>query len=134
MVYEIRFLSEHLVYIKWHGFPTMEQGLQFLRDFQKILDDARHPVYFLSDLRHGHIQNTHLIRRLSAFNQHPNFGGGTGFTDNPCMQATLRLWAQFSPVQDRISHLWPRSCDAIEYLESLRPGLTESINWQGILT
>ncbi|MBZ0305202.1 MAG: hypothetical protein K8I82_03955 [Anaerolineae bacterium] len=133
MIYNIHFLTDQLVYIKWNGIPTMEQGLQFLQEFQSILDQAHHPLYFLSDLREGHIKNTHLIRRLSAFNEHPNFGGGTGFSDNPCMQATLRLWTQFSSVQDRISHIWPRSCDAVEYLETLRPGLTKNLNWEGIL-
>lgn len=133
MVYQFNFLTNNLVFIAWEKHPTIEQALQFLQDFEVLLNEANQPLYFISDLRRGYIQNTGLIRRLSALNQHPNYAGGTGFADDILSNSLLRLWKQFSRDEDPVSQVWPRAKDAVEYLESLQPGLTHGVEWRTVL-
>ncbi len=132
MIYHISYLNEHLVFIKWQATPTIEQGLQFLDELHALLDKTDHRLYFLSDLRNGYIQHPHLIRRLSQLADHPHFGGGTAFSHLHLNHPMLRLWKCFTHTTNT-SQTWPRLEDALDYLESLQPGVTAGVEWQGIL-
>lgn len=132
MIYRMSFLKENLVYIEWESFPSTNQVLQFLQELERMLNEATCPLYFLSDLRRGYILQTHLIHRLGDLSTHPNFGGGTAFSEVNKTNAFLRLWKQFTGNKNT-SQTWPRLEDALEYLEGVQPGLTQGIDWKTVV-
>lgn len=132
MIYQIQLLNKNLVFIQWHAFPDEKQALQYIQDIQGMLDEAEQPLYFLSDLRKGYIIQAHIIRKLSQFTQHPKFGGATSISRNNAINPILRLWKLFSSNKNT-SDTWTNLEDAVQYLETLKPGLMQGIDWQEVM-
>jgi hypothetical protein len=75
-------LSESVYFIQWHGIPNKEEGQAFISQLKQLLDDSPAPLYFMTDLRNGHIADNSTIRALGKLTQHANFGGSTAMGGN----------------------------------------------------
>ncbi len=131
MDYELRKLSDHLILIRWHRVsPTVETSPSeraFLDDLQMYLDAALEPLYFLSDLRHGHIASARTLRRLAQLTEHRNWGGGISVGNRPSTGMLVDSFEQMA-LNRTGDHLVASVSQAIQYLETLKPGITRNID------
>ncbi|MFP4322685.1 MAG: hypothetical protein ACLFTK_09540 [Anaerolineales bacterium] len=105
-----------------------------MRDIQKILDEATVPQYFLSDLRRGRIGNVKVLHRLSKIADHPLWGGGASFSQDPLTSMFVEVFAGFvKTAAQRSDGIFNSPEEAIAHLDSLRPGLAESIQWATVI-
>lgn len=134
MDYQITCLSDQLVYIRWFresDDPSAEE--QFLHDLKYILDSAPRPVYTLSDLRDGRIDDVETVRKLAELTtSHPNYAGGTAFSQDAYTPMFVGLFSKYAHAR-RSSELWPTFDLALNYLETLAPGITQGIDWESLL-
>lgn len=136
MDYQIIRLSEELVYIRWHRTPRLNSGVdtQFLADLQTLLDEAPKPQYFISDLRHGRITDMRSIRQLGQLTKHKNWAGSSAFSQDPITGILVQSFRTFSPGQlDTNDEIQAVPADALKFLEQLKPGITEGIDWDAVI-
>lgn len=135
MVYQIIPLSEQLYFIRWRTTPPAGSEIeqQFIAALQDLLDAASEPIYFMSDLRRGRISNVRALHQLSKLADHPNWGGGTSFSNNPVTMVLAGVFAEFVKHGDHPELTSDNPEAAIAFLESLKEGLTVNIDWVDIL-
>jgi hypothetical protein len=137
MPYELRSLSDELVYIRWNRMPTKEDGIQYIADLKRLLDQAPHPLYFLSDLRRGHLSDAYTIQQLSRLASHQNWGAGTAFASGEISQPVkgifVGLFVSLSRDKSRTGQMAGSLDEALEYLEEVKPGVTKSVDWKAVL-
>ncbi len=135
MDYQINCVSDRLVYIRWlreSDDPAAEAP--FLDDLKYILDTAQQPVYLLSDLREGRIDDAETLHRLAELTSaHPNYAGGTAFSQDAYTSMFVGIFARYAHHNRRTTELWPTFDMALNYLETLSPGITQNINWERLL-
>jgi hypothetical protein len=135
MDYQITCVSDKLVFIRWFRDPEETKSEnQFIHDLKAILDEVAHPVYILSDLREGRLKNVDVIRRLAVLvAHHPNFAGGTSFSHDLYTPLFVNLYSKFSHQDKTVKEMWSSLHDALNYLESLEPGVTQGIEWESLV-
>ncbi len=136
MDYQIIRLSDELIYIRWQRSPRFNSGVegQFLAELQKLLDEAEKPQYFISDLRRGRISDMRSIKQLGQLTQHKNWAGSSAFSDDPITSMLVHSFRTFSPGQlETNDEIQTVPADAIRFLEQLKPGITESIDWETVI-
>jgi hypothetical protein len=133
--YNMSLLKPNLLYIKWNATPKAESEdeAQFLADLHFHLEQAKDKLFIISDLREGRIITIETLRQLSEFAQHPNWGGGTSFTDKPSTRLLAGMFSYFVHQVDRDEEAWRTPQEALAYLESLSPGLTKGLDWSFLL-
>jgi hypothetical protein len=141
MSYRILWLNPCLYYVKWFEIPKPNSQIikNYFFELNAILDSEENPVYFLSDLRKGHITNVHLLLQLAKVLSHKNYGGGAAFSSNSLASSDMSM---FRYIQDMSRNTNPKhnhelfstSEEAIAYIESLESGITKDINWDDILS
>jgi hypothetical protein len=132
--YQIQFLSDALVFIQWTTTqPRYADEDAFISEMEDLLDDAGTPLYFLSDLRQGRISNPMVIVRLSQLTRHANWAGSTAFSENTLTHQFVRNFRNwtFSGSSNNEMHTTPD--EAIAFLEHLKPGISEGIDWERVL-
>ncbi|MAU08698.1 MAG: hypothetical protein CL607_02660 [Anaerolineaceae bacterium] len=132
--YEIEWLTDRVILITWHKSP-MDPNVTtaYIRELHEILYSVTEPIFFLSDLRKGRIQDVRALQGLAELTKHKNWGGGASFSQNPLTRIfvdTVRRLAADINTRDGI-FLTPEK--AIAYLESLEPHITEDIDWNAVL-
>ncbi len=136
MTYEIRRLTDNLVYITWHTSPALgsSEESRFLRDVRDILTTAQQPQYFLSDLRKGRITNVKMLHRISKLAEQPTWGGGASFSQDPLTSMFVEMFAEFvQSTAQRSDGIFDTLEDAIAHLDGLCPGMADSVNWAEIV-
>jgi adenosine deaminase len=126
-------LSKILYLIVWQSTPTPELGEQFIDHLQTLLNRSPHPIVFLSDLRRGMITEPLVINKLARLTAHKNWDQGTAFgTARGLVYARIfsGLARRFKPGEDA----WATLHDAIQYLEHLRPDITQNVDWAAVKT
>jgi len=135
MDYEILKLSDELYFIRWLHSP--EEGApserHFIEDLKTRLDEADKPIYFISDLRLGRINNIKVLRELGKLSQHKHWGGSTAFSSDPLTSVVVGVFSRFAGNEHPEDEIWKIPEEAIAYLESLKPGITTGIDWQTVL-
>lgn len=141
MSYRILWLNPCLYYVKWLEIPKPNSPIMknYFFELNAILDSEENSVYFLSDLRKGHITNVHLLLQLAKVLSHKNYAGGAAFSGNVSASTDMSM---FRYIQDmsrnsnsKSSHeLFPSAEEAIDYVESLDAGITKDIDWDEILS
>lgn len=127
-------LSPELYLIRWQRSPSVAEANQFINEHIQLLDDASHPLYFISDLRQGYITDTMVIRRLAKLTEHPNYGGGTAFGTGGNLATTfVGIFFRFARGVNYEHNMWRTAKEALTYLESLKAGLTANIDWEDTL-
>lgn len=134
MEYEITPLSKELLYIRWTASPEIGSPTenQFLEDLTILLNNAKQPIYFLSDLRKGRISNMQTLWQLAQLAQHENWGGGTAFGNDPITNLLAQAFARFVRRANRQDEIWHTREQALAFLETLKPGITRGIDWSTI--
>lgn len=135
MFFKFTRLSEQLVYIRWYDTPAIGDPaeVQFLEEAKAIIKTAEKPQYFISDLRKGRLTNIEVLHKLGSVARHPMWGGGTGFTHDPLSKIFAGIYVRFAKnAQDRDA-MFERPEDALKFLESLKEGITQGIDWAEVL-
>lgn len=135
MDYQITCVSHKLVFIRWLREPEEAKSEdQFIHDLKAVLDEAANPVYILSDLREGRLKNVDAIRKLAGLvAHHPHFAGGTSFSHDLYTPMFVNLYSKFSHQAKTVREIWPSLHEALNYLESLEPGITQGIEWESLV-
>jgi hypothetical protein len=127
-------LPNNLYFIRWEGGKaTRTDGQQYILMFESLLAKATSPIYFITDLRQGHIGDIDILRRLSKLSSHPFWGGGTAFGNAPESEVFASFFARMVERQRRDDDVWPRPEQALAYLEALKPGITQGIDWAALI-
>ena len=139
--YKILWLNPCLYYIKWFEIPKPNSKIMknYFFELNAILDSEEKLVYFLSDLRKGHITNVHLLLQLAKVLSHKNYGGGAAFSDNSSASSDMSMFRYIQNMSHsanpKHSHeLFLTAEEAIAYIESLEAGITQNIDWDEILS
>ena len=79
--YEIEWLTDRVILITWHKSP-MDPNVTtaYIRELHEILYSVTEPIFFLSDLRKGRIQDVRALQGLAELTKHKNWGGGASFS------------------------------------------------------
>lgn len=137
MAYKFINLSNELILIRWNGIPTKEEGAQYISEFTALLDKAPHKLYVLSDLRQGHISDARTLQELSRLASHKNLGAGTAFASGMADQSLkgifVGLFVSLSRDRSRVGQIAGSLDEALEYLETAKPGVTKNIDWEAVL-
>lgn len=140
MSYKILMLNPCLYYIKWFEIPKPNSTLMknYFFELNAILDSEEQQVYFLSDLREGHITNIHLLLQLARVLNHVNFGGCYYFSDKPSASRDITMFRYIQSTNggdNGSKHvLFPTPEEAIDRLEAKQTGITREIDWDVILS
>ncbi|MBZ0297014.1 MAG: hypothetical protein K8L99_30925 [Anaerolineae bacterium] len=131
--YALTQLSPQLVLIQWRRSPSAGEAYAFIQELEAVLNNAPEPLYFISDLRLGHIDHAVILRSLGQLTKHLNWAGSTAFGGTYQTQLYVNLFTRLSRVIKPEREIWDDPEKAIEYLESLSPGLTRGIDWDAAL-
>ncbi len=134
MFYEIRQLNEQLLYVRWmpQAQPNCHPEGEYIADLRHRFDAAVQPLYVVSDLRYGKITNVRILQQLGKLTFHPNYGGSTAFTENFTTTIYVSIFARFSAEAKREDDIFSSLSEALAYLESLKAGVTEGVDWEAL--
>ncbi len=141
MSYKILLLKPTLYYVKWSQIPKANspEMQRYFFEMNAILDSEAQPVYFLSDLRDGHITNAHLLLQLARVLDHKNYAGGASFSQNNNANRDLRILNYIKTANRNGNTKAPNKVfftpqEALEYLEEMMPTITDGVDWDEILS
>ncbi len=127
-------LSDKLVLITWLKTPDKTAEDDYLKQLGELLDQAEHPLYFISDIRKGRIIGMRSIQKLSEFTAHKNWAGSTAFSKDPVSKILLSSFKALSAKSDSRNEMHTTPEEAIGFIETLEPGVTKDIDWDTVLT
>ena len=130
MAYEIHQLSDQLIFIVWTRYPSSLEEKQFLLEHKQQLDDATQPLYFISDLRRGKVMSVSTLSEMSKLARHDNYGGGTAFSSDPLSKIMVDSFRSLTREAKERTQMFDAPEDALAFLESLSPGITQDIDWE----
>ncbi|HRE49273.1 MAG TPA: hypothetical protein PLD47_16220 [Aggregatilineales bacterium] len=133
MGYEIRRLTSDLIFVRWNSIATEEEGFHYVNELRHIMEESPHKLYFISDLRKGYIENVNVLHRLGALTKSEQFGGGTAFSHQFSASLFVGVFARLARRFSRTDQFYNTFSEAIAFLEKLKPGVTQGIDWQAIL-
>ena len=133
MMYTCQYLSPNLILVTWYAYPTGDDERRFLSEHQQQLDDAAEPLYYLSDLRQGRIISADTLEQMSDLTKHPNYGGGTAFSNDPISRIMVSSFRRMSLEATTKTQMFDTLEEALGFLESLKVGITQNIDWHQIL-
>lgn len=131
--YRIQELKPNLILVRWFVTPSAGSPVvrQWLKDLLAYLNDATESVYFISDLRVASITDVYAIREaVNALKVHPNYGGGTAFSQKTSSTLYANLFARLSRREKPTAESLEAS---LLILEELHPGITHNVDWQAAL-
>lgn len=126
-------LSSKLVLITWLKTPDNQAEEAYLHQLGEILDQAEHPLYFISDIRKGRIIGMRAIQRLSAFTSHKNWAGSTAFSSDPITALLVRSFRSFATKVNSRNEMQTTPETALSFLETLKPAITEDVDWDTVI-
>lgn len=134
MIYQIRFLSEELLFVRWYDMPTPEQSFEFIEEVYRVFDEAMYPIYVVSDLRLGYINDADAMQALAKITEHSMWAGGTSF-DGGNMMADMfaGMFSRLSQNERPQHQVWETTEEAFMFIESLRPGITDGLDIAAII-
>lgn len=135
MDYKIARLTDELVFIRWYRTPATHADCEarYLTELERLLNESPVPLYFISDLRQGRIANVRTIQKLGALTQHKNWAGSTAFSKDPITSMLVRSFKSFATSGTSRNEMQTTPEQALSFIETLKPGLTEGIEWDKIL-
>lgn len=135
MDYRIWKVNDQCFFIKWYRTPAMGSDSQrlYLAEMQQYLDEASQPIYFLSDLQDGHIDDIPTLHTLGELAKHPQWGGGASFGTNRATTTMANLFKRIAHRADQEDGIFPTLDKALDYLEKQKSGLTSGIDWDALL-
>lgn len=132
MYYHLQSVTPQLCFITWRNAAWNHARPQttFVDELTKLLNAATQPLYFLSDLRQGHLMMVREVRRLAELAKHPQYGGGVAYSDRVVAEVMVESFAAFAGQSNLFFH---RLEEALARLEQMQPGVTAGVDWQAAL-
>lgn len=133
--YDLRQLSDELVFVKWYktANTSTKPESEYIEDLRRLLKESPHPLYFLSDLRQGRIVDVGILQKLGTLTQHENYGGGAAFSEDVISSMFVGIFSKFATAEKGSSVFYKTIDDALSYLEALKPGVTQTVDWQSFI-
>lgn len=129
MAYEFNYISSNLILVTWVRYPTRDEEKQFLKDHTEQLESATEPIYYISDLRLGRIVTMNIVNQMSQLAKHPNYGGSTAFSEDLISKIVVQSFQTFSQEALNKSLMVDTVEEALAFLETLKAGITQGIDW-----
>jgi hypothetical protein len=104
----------------------------YIGQLRAYLEAAKQPIYCLSDLRHGRITNVRILQQLGKLTYHPMFGGRTAFAGDVGAEVYVGVFSHFASRPKREDTVHSSLEAALAYLEKLKAGITEGIDWSSV--
>ena len=135
MYYDLRFLTDELLFIKWYRVASAKTRPQaeFVDDITRRLNEAKGPVYFLSDLRLARVMDVATLQQMGQLTRHPNYGGGTAFSRDTLSNIFVRVFSRFAEPSKGNGDFFETLEEALAYLESLKPGIAAKVDWKSLM-
>jgi hypothetical protein len=129
--YEKVQLSDRVILFRWKKVihQPCPETVQWTEDINNFIEGASSPVYFVSDLRQGHVADVSILRELGKYTSHPNWGGGCSLGKELSTRIYAQTYERLSPAKDG-GVVKTNIRDIVAYLESLETGITEGIDWE----
>jgi hypothetical protein len=141
MSYKILLLYPRLYYVKWFNIPKPNEPLmkQYFFELNAILDSEEEAVFFVSDLREGHITNAHLFIQLIKVLDHKNYGGGCSFGDTAMVQADVSMFNYMQKMSrgrasKQSNEMFASPEEAIIYIEKRFPDISSTVDWDEVIS
>lgn len=132
--YEFIALRDDFYLIRWSRNPTRLEAFEFVNDHIALLDHAPQKINIISDLRQGYIRDGEVLRQLANLLDHPNYGIGTAFGGGNTMAGIfVNLFFKLTRRTGMRHNMWRTPMEALRFLESEQPGITEGIDLDVIL-
>ncbi|HEX2618661.1 MAG TPA: hypothetical protein VHL11_00905 [Phototrophicaceae bacterium] len=135
MDYETRKLSDNLIFIRWHRISfaseVSESEQAFVAELKHYLDEATQTIYFVSDLRRGHITNVRALRKMGELTEHPYWGGGVSYGIKASTGLLVDTFERIA-LNKTGDHMARTIGEVGEYLETLKPGIMKGINLHAV--
>ncbi len=130
--YDLRQVTDELIFIKWYktAHELTRPETDYIDDLIQRIKGAQQPIYFLSDLREGRIVDTGILQKLGSLTRHPNYGGGSAFSEDILASMFVGVFSKFAGVEKGSSVFYKTFDEARAYLEALKPGVTSSVDWK----
>ena len=128
MSYEFRYLADDLVLILWHRVASKLDADAYLRDLRNAIENASGKIYFFSDLRHGHVTHSRVLREMGRLTAHPNWGGGVALVESLSAEVFVRLFGRFVTPEMK-DFIFDKVEDACDRLERWQKGVTQGHDW-----
>lgn len=133
MAYEIHHVSEQIILIVWTRYPSVLEEHKFLLDHKQQLEDATQPLFYISDLRRGKIMSVSTLNEMSKLARHDNYGGGTAFSSDPLSKIMVDSFRNLTREAKERTQIFDTPEEALAFLESLSPGVTDGIDWDAYI-
>lgn len=134
-VYQIFSLKPDVVLIRWLQSPVRdsvdERG--FIDALLQKLNEADGAIYFISDLRRGRITGRSALQQLSQLTEHPNWGGSSGFSQDPVSLIYAGVFEKFAEASGERNRVFQQPEEALAFLEFLKPGISDDIDWRSLI-
>jgi hypothetical protein len=133
--YSILKLSAELFYIRWlsSAKENTHPEKEFIPELSSLLDKSPHPVYFISDLRKGRIMTVNVLNQLATLSHHKNWAGSTAFSSDPIASIFVGTFSKLAKQKSEHREIYTTPEESLAYLESLKAGLTQDIDWNSVL-
>ena len=130
--YDLRQVTDELIFVKWQKTANAltRPETDYIEDLRKRLKDSPYPLYFLSDLRKGRIIDVGILQKLGGLTRHVNYGGGSAFSEDVISSMFVGIFSKFATAEKGTSVFYKTIDDALVYLEALKPGVTQAVDWQ----
>lgn len=132
MSYEFHYLADDLVLILWRRVPNKADSEAYLKDLTDAIDNAPDKVYFFSDLRQGHLTDSHVLREMGRLTAHPKWGGGVALVESLSAEVFVRLFGRFVTPEMK-DFIFDTVEDACARLERWKEGVTQGYDWATLI-
>ena len=130
--YEFRYVADNLVLIRWYRVATQMDSEKYLKELTNTVENAPHPLYFLSDLRQGHITSARVLQVMGRLTQNPNWAGGIALVEQLSAEVFVRLFGRFA-VPEMRGFIFDDIQEALQRLEAWQEGITVGHDWDNLL-
>lgn len=130
--YKTTKLKPNFMLIQWFESPPDRSLIirQWADEVTDFVNSATGLVYFISDLRQGHVTDILVLRELAALAKHKNWGAGVSFSQSFGSGVYVGLFARLNEREKPVAESLEA---ALTSLEEVAPGLTLDINWEAVL-
>jgi hypothetical protein len=132
MDFELHTLSDELIFVRWHRNPTPGSENAFLSVLEMLLDESCSRLYLITDAREGLLTSPRALRRIVELCQHPQFGGAVSYGQKIAAGKYFDLFRRMTAPADHSEELVQTVDEALDHLESLKPGLTTFIDREAL--
>lgn len=138
MYYTLKHLTPTLIFVKWFRHPDDSEhrrlDMDYVKDLRTRMDAAEAPLFFLSDLRQGRIENIRIVQRLASLTTHANYGGGVAFSKRDLSaNMMVGLFSRFTENDKGERVFFETLEQALARLEEMQPGVTGGVDWKAFV-